>query len=122
MTQISNPLLPENEFLPDPEVHIFDGRIYMYGSHDIYNGRTFCLGDYVCYSADVNDLSSWKYEGIIYKRIQDPNGKRFSLFCGLGAPDVAKGKDDRYYLYYFYPSDGEIEKVRDRINNILQGN
>lgn len=108
MTQISNPLLPENEFLPDPEVHIFDGRIYMYGSHDIYNGRTFCLGDYVCYSADVNDLSSWKYEGIIYKRIQDPNGKRFSLFCGLGAPDVAKGKDDRYYLYYFCGGNGLI--------------
>ena len=32
--------------------------------------------------------------------------------------EVKKG----YYLYYFYPSDGEIEKVRDRINNILQGN
>ena len=32
--------------------------------------------------------------------------------------EVKKG----YYLYYFYPTDAEKEKVRDRINNILLGN
>ena len=31
--------------------------------------------------------------------------------------EVKKG----YYLYYFYPYDGQIEEARDRINNILQG-
>lgn len=26
-----------------------------------------------------------------------------------------------YYQYYFYPDDGEIEKVRERINDVLEG-
>ena len=26
-----------------------------------------------------------------------------------------------YYQYYFYPKDGEIEKVRKRINDVLEG-
>ncbi len=28
---------------------------------------------------------------------------------------------DGYYQYYFYPNDGEIEKVRNRINAVLEG-
>ena len=26
-----------------------------------------------------------------------------------------------YYQYYFYPDDGEVEKVRDRIEQVLEG-
>ena len=34
--------------------------------HIIFNGNNFCLGDYVTYSCPVDDLSNWRYEGIIY--------------------------------------------------------
>ena len=73
----------------------------MYGSHDLFNGLNFCLGDYVCWSAPVDDLGNWTYHGCIYKREQDPAAPRIRLTNGLAAPDMVKGPDGRYYLYYF---------------------
>ena len=32
--QIYNPYLPLEEYVPDAEPHVFDGRVYVYGSHD----------------------------------------------------------------------------------------
>lgn len=43
-----NPYLPFWETVPDGEPHVFDGRIYIYGSHDKRNGTSFCEDDYVC--------------------------------------------------------------------------
>lgn len=96
--QAFNPYLPSWEFVPDGEPYIFDGRVYIYGSHDFYNGDVFCMGDYVCWSADVDDLGDWRYEGVIYGRGDDP-GNPTGEGC-LYAPDVTKGPDGRYYLYY----------------------
>lgn len=95
--QIYNPYLPSYEYIPDGEPHIFDGRVYLYGSHDKFGGEDYCVNDYVCWSAPVEDLSDWRYEGIIYKKSQHPYriGKGW-----LFAPDVTRGKDGRYYLYY----------------------
>ena len=76
-------------------------RVYVYGSHDIFNGLNFCLGDYVCWSAPVDDLGNWRYEGCIYKREQDPAAPRIRLTNGLAAPDMVQGPDGRFYLYYF---------------------
>ena len=93
-----NPYLPLWEYVPDGEPHVFGDRIYLYGSHDRFNGYNFCLNDYVGWSAPVTDLSDWRYEGVLYRRTQDPrnaDGRQ----C-LYAPDVARGPDGRYYLYY----------------------
>ncbi|MDL2301631.1 family 43 glycosylhydrolase [Lachnospiraceae bacterium OttesenSCG-928-D06] len=121
--QIYNPYLPSFEYIPDGEPHVFGNRIYLYGSHDRFDGAHFCLNDYVCYSADVTDLCNWKYEGIIYKKEQDPRNQnipadtpeakpatghekiREDSLNGPGihamwAPDVVCGLDGRYYLYY----------------------
>ena len=96
--QAVNPYLPSWEYVPDAEPHIVDGRVYIYGSHDLFNGLNFCLGDYVCWSAPVDDLSDWHFEGEIYNRKQHPyREERMLLF----APDVVKGADGRFYLYYF---------------------
>lgn len=73
----------------------------MYGSHDLFNGLNFCLGDYVCWSAPVDDLGNWRYEGCIYKREQDPAAPRIRLTNGLAAPDMVQEPDGRFYLYYF---------------------
>ena len=72
MKQAYNPYLPEYEYVPDGEPYVFDGRVYVYGSHDKAGAKMFCLGDYVCWSAPVEDLTSWRYEGVIFKKNQDP--------------------------------------------------
>ena len=67
--------------------------MYIYGSHDLFNGLNFCLGDYVCWSAPVDDLGNWKYHGVIYKREQDPAAPRIRMTNGLAAPDMVVGDD-----------------------------
>jgi len=93
-----NPYLPSWEYIPDAEPHVFGGRVYVYGSHDRFNGYAYCLNDYVCWSASEDDLSDWRYEGVIYKKTDDPFNKDASM--NLYAPDVTQGQDGRYYLYY----------------------
>ena len=95
--QVFNPFLPLNEYIPDGEPHVFGDRVYIYGSHDKEGGYTFCMQDYVTYSAPVNDLSDWRYEGVIYKASQD---SRYPNPQYLFAPDVVQGNDGKYYLYY----------------------
>ena len=93
-----NPYLPSWEYVPDGEPHVFGDRVYVYGSHDSFNGHVFCLGDYVCWSAPVEDLTLWRYEGVIYKKTNDPLNSSGSM-C-LYAPDVTQGPDGQFYLYY----------------------
>ena len=93
-----NPYLPSWEYIPDGEPHVFGNRVYLYGSHDRFNGYAFCLNDYVCYSAPVSDLTDWRCEGVIYTRADDPRNVDGDQ-C-LYAPDVCRGADGRYYLYY----------------------
>lgn len=95
--QCLNPYLPSYEYVPDGEPHKFGDRIYLFGSHDRFNGKTFCMNDYVCWSAPETDLSDWRYEGVIWKRSDDPHWRRGQY---LYAPDVCCGADGRFYLYY----------------------
>ena len=82
----------------------------------------FCLNDYVCYSADLHNLRDWRYEGVIFRKEQDPRNQKEGepdeipfiydtkgRFAGglnapgihaLWAPDVVQGRDGRFYLYY----------------------
>ena len=112
-----NPYLPAWEYVPDGEPHIFEGRLYVFGSHDEDGGNEFCLGDYVGWSAPLDDLGNWRYEGVIYRKEQDPQqqdptipslstraGKPHLIF----APDVARGPDGRYYLYYSMDLSGVV--------------
>ena len=110
--QAVNPYLPQYEYIPDGEPYIFGDRVYIYGSHDRFNFPMFCMNDYVCYSAPVDDLSDWRYEGVIYRKNQDPKNKLGLRL--LFAPDVAVGCDGRYYLYYafdFMVQSGRIYKI-----------
>lgn len=102
-----NPFLPATEYVPDGEPHVFGDRVYIYGSHDLAGvSPGMCAGDYVCYSAATSDLDHWRYEGVIFRRDQDPfaqvataRGDRLGLKSHLFAPDVIE-IDNRYYLYY----------------------
>lgn len=104
--QTFNPYLPANEYIPDGEPRVFGDRVYVYGSHDRFNAPIFCVKDYVCWSAPVDDLSAWRSEGVIYRKRQDPaNWTGLRL---LFAPDVVQGTDGRFYLYYAFDFLGMI--------------
>ena len=104
--QAFNPYLPSWEYIPDGEPYVFGDRVYVYGSHDYFNGYVFCMGDYMGWSAPVDDLSDWRCEGVIFPRDGDPVNADGSM-C-LYAPDVTRGPDGRYYLYYVYDKVGFV--------------
>jgi hypothetical protein len=93
-----NPVLPNWEYMPDVEPRVFGDRLYLYGSHDQFNGTDYCPKDYVGWSAPLSDLGDWRCSGITYRATQDPanpdGGQK------LFAPDCVQGLDGRYYLYY----------------------
>lgn len=107
-----NPYLPLWEYIPDGEPYVFEDpdqpgkyRVYIYGSHDALKTE-YCGRDQVVWSAPVEDLSKWRYDGVIFESKTDANGQLLND-NGLGdvlyAPDVTEkvlsnGKKE-YYLY-----------------------
>jgi hypothetical protein len=106
MSQVFNPYLPSWEYVPDGEPHVFGDRVYVYGSHDRFGAPIFCVNDYVCWSAPVDDLTDWRYEGVIFKKKQDPTNPLG--IRSLYAPDVVQGTDGKFYLYYAFDFMGQI--------------
>ena len=104
--QAFNPYLPSWEYIPDAEPYVFGDRVYIYGSHDRFNAPIFCMNNYVCWSAPVDDLSQWTFSGTIFRKNQDPMN-RLGIRL-LFAPDVCQGPDGRYYLYYAYDFLGAV--------------
>lgn len=95
--QVFNPYLPSWEYVPDGEPRVFNNRLYVYGSHDRFNGDTYCMESYTCWSAPIDDLTNWTHHGVIYTGKEDTlneTGQRFMF-----APDCIE-KDGMYYLFY----------------------
>lgn len=92
--QVYNPYLPCWEYIPDGEPHIFNDRLYIFGSHDKFGGKWYCENDYATWSTPLDDLSDWRFEGVIYRKDQDLRPGN------LYAPDVTQGPDGCYYLFY----------------------
>lgn len=104
--KIFNPFLPGWEYIPDGEPHVFGNRVYLFGSHDRFGGDAYCQNDYVCWSAPTDDLSDWVFHGKIYDITDDPFNAD-SEYCGY-APDVCRGPDGKYYLYYALSHHGSL--------------
>lgn len=114
LATIGNPFIPLWDHIPDGEPYVFEDpdnpgkyRVYLYGSHDI-EVKNYCGRDQVVWSADVNDLSKWRLDGVILK--VDKNGKGEPQQQGdiLYAPDVALKIDkDGNKMYYLYPNNQE---------------
>ena len=76
-----NPFLPLWEFIPDGEPYVFDDpdapgkqRVYLYGSHDV-RLTEYCGHDQVVWSAPVEDLSKWRFDGVIFRSLTDAQGR-----------------------------------------------
>jgi len=88
-----NPILPPtwNLFIADAEPHVFNGRMYLFGSRDDYNGigkdgkREWCSEDYHLIWSD--DLIHWTDAGEILNFKELPNELQESA-NRLWAPDV----------------------------------
>ena len=109
-----NPYLPLWEYIPDGEPYVFEDpdrpgeyRIYIYGSHDSLITE-YCGREQVVWSAPVNRLDDWRYDGVIFISDRDrdgnllhPDGKGDVLY----APDVAVVEEpDGTKTYYLYPN------------------
>ena len=113
---VGNPYLPLWEHIPDGEPYVFEDpdqpgqmRAYIYGSHDS-RLTDYCGRELVLWSAPVEDLTHWRYEGEIL--VVDHNGEGQPLYPDsikgdiLFAPDVALQVDaDGTPTYYLYPND-----------------
>jgi hypothetical protein len=97
----TNPIITE-QFTADPTARVFDGKIYVYPSHDIpYSpgkGRTnwFIMEDYHVYSTE--DLNTFQDHGMILNQTNVPwlNGRQT---WDMWAPDCVF-KNGKYYFYY----------------------
>lgn len=112
-----NPYLPLWEYIPDGEPYIFEDpdqpgrqRVYVYGSHDNLVDK-YCGRDQVVWSAPVDNLADWRFDGIIFESRSDKYGRPLSV-DGKGdvlyAPDVML-YTDRFgkKTYYLYPNNQE---------------
>ena len=114
MTQ-GNPYLPLWEHIPDGEPYVFEDpdqpgkyRVYVYGSHDDLITE-YCGRDQVVWSASVDSLNNWRYDGVIL--VVDKNGKG-EKFDEAGTADVLYAPDvtlvtnaDGKKTYYLFPND-----------------
>ncbi len=96
---ISQPLVT-HLYTADPSAHVFDGRIYIYPSHDIEagipfndNGDHFGMEDYHVLSMDSADGKATDH-GVALHVKDVPWAER-----QMWAPDAAH-KDGKYYLYF----------------------
>ena len=110
----ANPYLPLWEYIPDGEPYVFEDpdnpgkfRVYIYGSHDIEK-TTYCGRDQVVWSAPVDDLRRWRFDGVIFESRLDATGAPLNA-DGKGdilyAPDVVETvAPDGKKTYYLYPN------------------
>lgn len=95
-----NPLIMD-QFTADPSARVFEGRVYVYPSHDIppIPGKTrpdwFCMEDYHVFSSD--NLTDWTDHGVILNQtnVDWVNPTSYSLW----APDCVF-KNGKYYFYF----------------------
>jgi len=90
-----NPLI-RDQFTADPSARVFQGRVYVYPSHDVNCGTEwFCMKDYHVFSSE--NLVDWIDHGIIVdqEKVAWVDAKQNSMW----APDCCE-KNGKYYFYF----------------------
>ena len=94
-----NPII-RNQFTADPTARVFNGKIYLYPSHDIpapegQRQDWFCMEDYHVFSSE--NLTDWTDHGMIVTQNKVPWGKPDGY--SMWAPDCVY-KNGKYYFYF----------------------
>jgi hypothetical protein len=94
-----NPLIMD-QFTADPSARVFEGKVYVYPSHDIPCGKGqgiigFCMADYHVFSSE--NLTDWKDHGVIVSQnnVAWVDSNSYSMW----APDCIN-KNGKYYFYF----------------------
>ena len=99
-----NPIITD-QFTADPAARVFEGRVYLYPSHDILAGEGrgradwFCMEDYHVFSSE--NLVDWTDHGVIVS--QDKVPWAYSKAYAMWAPDCIF-KNGKYYFYFPAPA------------------
>ena len=115
LTTVGNPYMPLWEHIPDGEPYVFEDpdqpgkyRVYVYGSHDDLISE-YCGRDQVVWSASVDSLNNWRYDGVILVVDKNAKGEPFDSAGTadvLYAPDVTLVTDSTgKKTYYLFPND-----------------
>jgi beta-xylosidase len=105
-----NPFI-QDQFSADPSARVFNGKVYVYPSHDIRAPESmarkdwFCMEDYHVFSS--SNLTDWTDHGIIasQNRVNWIDSTSFSMW----APDCIE-RNGIYYMTYPHVQD-KIERL-----------
>jgi hypothetical protein len=95
-----NPII-RDQFTADPTARVFNGRVFVFPSHDILakpgHGRVgwFCMEDYHVFSS--SNLTDWTDHGVIIS--QNKVNWVDSTSYSMWAPDCIE-RDGKYYFYF----------------------
>ena len=94
-----NPII-RDQFTADPTARVFNGKVYLFPSHDIISPteperKWFSMEDYHVFSSE--NLVDWTDHGVIVTQNKVPWVREDSY--GMWAPDAIE-KDGKYYLYF----------------------
>ena len=98
--EAQNPFITD-QFTADPTARVFNGRVYVYPSHDIRAPESFtrkdwfCMEDYHVFSSA--DLTDWTDHGVIVS--QDKVGWVNPASYSMWAPDCIE-RNGKYYFYF----------------------
>ncbi len=101
-----NPII-RDQFTADPTARVFNGRVYLYPSHDIVppagqRQDWFCMEDYHVFSSE--NLTDWTDHGVIVAQNKVPWVRPDSY--SMWAPDCVY-RNGKYYFYFpSAPKDG----------------
>ena len=96
-----NPII-RNQFTADPTARVFNGKVYLYPSHDIQTPPNknlkkdwFCMADYHVFSSD--NLTDWTDHGVIVSqnKVKWVDSTSYSMW----APDCIE-RNGKYYFYF----------------------
>ena len=106
LAQAQNPVI-RDQFAADPTARVFNDKVYLYPSHDIFppEGQRqdwFCMEDYHVFSSE--NLTDWTDHGVIVTQNKVPWVKPDSY--SMWAPDCIE-RNGKYYFYFpSAPKDG----------------
>ena len=106
LAQAQNPVI-RDQFAADPTARVFNDKVYLYPSHDIFppEGQRqdwFCMEDYHVFTSE--NLTDWTDHGVIVTQNKVPWVKPDSY--SMWAPDCIE-RNGKYYFYFpSAPKDG----------------
>lgn len=114
--------LVPNDYMADPSVHVFNGRLYIYPSHDWEsgipendNGDHFNMKDYHVFSLDDVEHGEVADHGVVLRTEDIPWAGRQLWDC-----DVAY-RNGKYYMYFPLKDKNDIFRIGVAISDKPEG-